>query len=304
MNEIVYDLAIIGSGPAGMTAAVYAARSGLKTIVIEKMGPGGQMMYTDIVENYPGFTNIKGHELSTSMFNQMMSNKVEYKSQEVVDIDENKNIHCMNGEIVSAKTIIIATGMVARKLEVSGEELLSGKGISYCAICDGNFFKDKSIAVIGGGNAAVEEALYLSNIVRTVHLIHRRNEFKASEFYVNKLKNTENIDIITPSSVVSFNGEHKLSSVTIDKEGKHFDLDVEGAFIYIGRIPMTHFLDKLDILDETGFVNVNSKMQTSVPGIYAVGDVTVKDRKQIATAVSDGVVAALEAYDFVHGHVD
>lgn len=290
------DVIIIGAGPAGLTAAIYASRAGLDTLILEKGAPGGKMFVTHQIENYPGYEHVSGRELSQTMHKHALKFGAKYEYGdvlEIIDLGETKKI-VTNMKEYETKKVIIATGTENRKLGAIGEDKLQGAGISYCAVCDGNFFKEKDVAVIGGGNSALEEALYLSAICKSVTIIHRRDEFRAEEYIVNKLKERENIKYIFNSTVESFNGEEKLKSITyIDKNTKlQNELNVEGAFIYVGLIPVTSPFNNLNIVSANGMIDVDERLESKVKGIYVAGDVREKTLRQIATAINDGAICA------------
>lgn len=290
------DLIIIGAGPAGLTSALYASRAGLDAMIIERGAPGGKMFVTHEIENYPGFETISGRTLSQTMHKHALKFGAKYEYgdvQAIIDNGDSKTV-ITNMNEYEAKKIIIATGTENRKLGAPGEEQFQGAGISYCAVCDGNFFKDRDVAVVGGGNSALEEALYLADICSSVTIIHRRREFRAEEYIVNKLKQKENIKFILDSNVKSFNGSEQLESVTtVDKiTGEETTTPVAGAFIYVGLIPITSPFANLGIVDEHGNIQVDERLESKIKGIFVAGDVRVKDLRQIATATSDGAICA------------
>lgn len=293
----MYDVTIVGAGPAGLTAAVYASRAGLKTLIIERGAPGGKVFVTHLVENYPGFESISGRELSQQMHKHALKFGAEYKYGDVSAISPIEGGHRIttNMEQIDTKTVILATGTENRKLAVEGEEAYTGRGVSYCAVCDGNFFKDQDVTVIGGGNSALEEALYLSDICKSVTIVHRRQEFRAEPFIVENVKKRENIKFELDAICKEIKGDDDaVNSIvienTITKEQK--ELSTSGVFIYVGLIAMTSNFEELNILDKGKNIIVDQDMRTQVPGIYAAGDVTPKHLRQIATAVNDGAIAA------------
>lgn len=291
-----YNTVIIGSGVAGMTAAIYLGRANVSTCIIEKEAPGGQITRTSIIDNYPGFEKIEGADLAISMYNQVNSFKVPYLFTEVLEIislDDKKIVKTKDKEI-SCKNIIIATGRSPRKLNVEGEEKLIGRGVSYCAICDGNLYKDKNVAVIGGGRAALEETFYLSKICNNITLIHRRDTFRAESNLVDTVKSKQNVNILTDRNVVEFiEKDNKLYSIKlINKNNELEEIKVDGCFEYIGQTPNTENFKNLDILDENGYIVVDNNSETKIKGIYAIGDCVKKDLYQIITACSDGAVVA------------
>lgn len=290
------DLIIIGAGPAGLTAAIYASRAGLDTVIIERGAPGGKMFVTHEIENYPGFENITGRELSQTMHKHALKFGAKYEYgdvKEIIDLGETKKV-ITNMNEYEAKKVIIATGTENRKLGAPGEEELQGAGISYCAVCDGNFFRDRDVAVVGGGNSALEEALYLADICTSVTIIHRRQQFRAEEYIVNKVKNKQNIKFILDANVKSFNGEGKLESVTTVNKNTNEETvtEVAGAFVYVGLIPITSPFNDLGIVDERGNIKVDERLESKIKGIFVAGDVREKDLRQIATATNDGAICA------------
>lgn len=303
--EKVYDVAIIGAGPAGLTAAIYAARASLSVVMIERGAPGGQMVNTFEIENYTGFEKISGPDLSMKMFEHAQAAGAEYAYGNVEKVtiaeDGTKLIDCGDHE-VQAKTIIIATGTKHRLLNVPGEQQLSGRGISWCAVCDGAFFKGKKVAVIGGGDSAVEEAIYLAGLVEKVTVIHRRDELRAQKVLQTRAFNDEKIEFVWDSVVESFEEENgKLGGVKVKnvKTGEISTVEAAGAFIYIGLDPITDMVKDLGITDEAGYINVDHSMATNLPGVFAAGDVTNKELRQVVTAVNDGAIAAQAAFKYI-----
>lgn len=289
----MYDLIIIGMGISGISAAVYAKRNNMKVLMIEKNAPGGLLNQINIVENYPGYDTIVGTELSYKLFEQINYNKIEYVIDEVINVENNDEVKKIitKKKIYEAKKVIIASGRIPRRLEVTNEDKFIKKGISNCALCDGNLYKNKDIAVIGGGNSALEEALYLSKIVNKISLIHRNSDFKADEKLIKGVKDTSNIDIIYNSNVTEFIGDDKLEGIVLNN-GKTINID--GVFEYVGYIPKNDFIKELDLVDSNGYITVNDKYQTKVDGIYAVGDCIKKDNYQLITGASDGAACAIE----------
>jgi len=304
MNNNIYDLIIIGAGPAGMTSAIYAARAGLNVLMLDRGAPGGQMLNTYEIENYTGFEKITGQELSMKMFNHTQSLGVKYSYGDVQGIKDEGKIKFVQTEdnTYQALAVIIATGTINRRLEVPGEDELAGRGVSWCAVCDGAFFRDRDVVVIGGGNSALEEALYLANFCRKVTIIHRRKEFRADLIAQERVNKHPKIDFELDAVVVRFNKvNNKLGSVTVKNvlTGEEKDLLCEGAFIYVGQDPVTSMFKDLIALDERGFIIVNEKLETNVQGIYAAGDVCSKELRQILTATSDGAIAAQNAIKYI-----
>ncbi len=298
----MYDVIIIGAGPAGLTSAVYTSRAGLKTLILEKGAPGGKVFLTHLIENYPGYESIGGRELSQQMHKHALKFGSEYAYgdvSEIIDGDVKKVVTNM-GEY-ETKSIILATGMENRKLGAPGEEEFGGRGVSYCAICDGNFFKEQDVVVIGGGNSALEEALYLADICNTVRIVHRRDEFRAEQYVVDNVRAKENIILDTDSVVTSINGVDKVEEVVIEnvKTNEQKTEKVTGVFIYVGLLPVTSPFTSLGILNDEGYITVDSNMQTNLKGIYAAGDVIPKHLRQITTAVNDGAIAAQSIVNYL-----
>ena len=295
----MYDIIIIGGGPAGLTSAIYAKEANKSVLVIEKNFPGGQLNNIFNVTNYPGFKSINGFDLANNMKLQAQDLGTEFITENVVDIDVYSNIKIIktNKGEYKAKNIIIATGAYARELGVKNEKDFYGKGLSYCATCDGTLYKNKTVAVIGGGNTSIDDCLYLSNLVKKIYLIHRRDEFKATEGALNIVfemsKQDNKIEILKNSVVTKILGDEKVKQIEIQNNVtlKKQVLDIDGIFVAIGRKPDTEiFKDKIE-LDEYGFIKTNEYMETSVGGVYAVGDVRNKHLRQIITACADGAIA-------------
>ena len=281
---------IIGAGPAGMNAALYLKRAGIDVVLIEKEVPGGEMLKTNKIENYLGFESIDGGELALKMSKQIKDLGIKIMKDKVLKVTKNdKFIVETKKEKLEADYVIVATGRTPRKLGLRGEDVLTGKGISYCAVCDGAFYRGKEVAVIGGGDAALTEALYLSDLCAKVYVVVRR-DLRASEVLQSRVKAKENIIVLKNVNVSKLDYDERLSSIILD-DGK--TLPVSGMFIAIGGTPQLNFLDGLDVMMKDGYIVTNDKMESSVKGLYAVGDVRYKDYYQIVTAVSDGAVAAL-----------
>jgi len=297
-----YDLIIIGAGPAGLTAALYAGRSRLNTLLIEKMAIGGRILMSETIENYPGFPGgISSHDLMQRMEAQVRELGVEIISEQVQDIDCTERTVNFSGASVKAQAIIIASGARPRKLNIPGEDKYTGRGVSYCATCDGPFFKEKKIVIVGGGNAVAEEAIYLSRIAAEVNIIHRRADLRASAILQERLQLNKKINFILNSIVTQIKGEQKVEAVKIKDllSGKESDFDCAGVFIYIGYEPETTFLKSKLQMDESGFIEANENMVTSAPGIFACGDCRKKGLYQVVNACGDGAVAADSAYKFI-----
>ncbi|MBQ1812982.1 MAG: FAD-dependent oxidoreductase [Bacilli bacterium] len=280
----MYDVIIIGAGPAGMTSALYLLRANKKVLLLEEKVYGGQIINSNLVENYPGIPNISGFNFATNLFNQIKELGVDYKNEKVIKIEGTKVITSNNS--YECKKIIIATGVVNKKLGIEDEYI--GKGVSYCATCDGNFYKNKIVAVIGGGNTALEDALYLSNICERVYLIHRRDTFKGEIRYLDEIKNKSNIEIITNSNVIKLNGVDKLEGIELDTGKK---IEIAGLFIAIGQVPNNDIFSNIIELED-GYIKSIDGVHTTNKDIYVAGDVRKKDLRQLTTAVSDGSIAA------------
>ncbi|MCK5762088.1 MAG: FAD-dependent oxidoreductase [Candidatus Izimaplasma sp.] len=300
-----YDVIIIGAGPGGMTAALYTQRANLKTLMLEKAAPGGKMMTTYEVENYTGLGKVTGFEISEKMFNHTQELGVEYKYgdvTEILDLGDYKEIHTSSGEIYKTKAVIIGTGTVPRGTNAPGETRLTGRGVSWCAICDGSFFKDLDIVVVGGGNSAIEEATYLSKIVKHITVLNILETLQADAKAVDEAKATNKMDFLLGYEILSFDGKDKMESVTIRhaKTKEEKVIEAQGAFVFIGQIPETGFIKNLRITNKWGYIEVDAKMQTRISGIYGIGDVLDKELRQIITAASDGSIAAVEASKYIN----
>ena len=300
----MYDTIIIGAGPAGMTAALYAARSNLKVALLERGIPGGQMNNTADIENYPGYANISGPELAEKMFEPLENLGVEHLFGLVEKIEDRGDFKeiITEDERFEAKTVIIASGANHRHLGVPGEEDYNSRGVSYCAVCDGAFFRDEDLLVVGGGDSAVEEAIFLTRFAKSVTIVHRRDELRAQKVLQDRAFANEKIRFVWDSVVESIHGdERKVTGVTFKnvKTGETSQADFGGIFIYVGLDPVSEFGADLGITDEAGWILTDHQMKTSVAGIYAVGDVRQKDLRQITTAVGDGAIASQEAYKYL-----
>lgn len=291
----MFDLIIVGLGAAGISAAIYAKRSNLKVLCLEKGMPGGIINYIDKIDNYPALPNISGADLSYKLYEHLMSLDIEYKLETVLNVSKEQDIFEIKTKEASykAKKVIIASGRKARKLGLPNEEKFLGRGISYCAVCDGAFFKNQTIAVVGSGRSAVQETLYLSNFAYKIYMLIRKDKLKVEQPLLEKLQAKKNVEIIYNATVTSLNGEEKLSSLTINKENKEENLEVSGLFIYIGYEPNIAYLSNFNIFDNEGYIKVNDKYETGISGLYAVGDNVKKDYYQIITAMYEGTVASL-----------
>lgn len=304
MSEKIYDVIIIGAGPAGMTAAVYTSRANLSTLMLERGVPGGQMANTEEVENYPGFDTILGPELSTKMFDHAKKFGAEYAYgdvKEIIDGEEYKTIKAGSKEF-KARSIIISSGAEYKKIGVPGEKELGGRGVSYCAVCDGAFFKEKELFVIGGGDSAVEEGVYLTRFASKVTIVHRREELRAQKILQDRAFANEKISFIWNHTLKQINEDGgKVGGVTLvsTANGEETELKADGVFIYIGMLPLTKPFEELGILNATGYIETNDLMQTRVPGIFAAGDVREKTLRQIVTATGDGSIAAQSVQHYV-----
>ncbi len=304
MEPKLYDTIIIGGGPGGYTAALYTARAGLSTLVMEKLSPGGQMATTDQVDNYPGFPEgINGFELAMKMQESAQRFGAETYYGEAVKLElasSPKHIVTDSGEF-RAKTVILSTGASPRELGVAGEQELRGKGVSYCATCDGMFYKDKTVAIVGGGNTAAADALYLSKICKKVYLIHRRDTLRASRVYLEPLKSRENIEFVWDSEVTALHHEEKLTGITVrnKKTGDEQSLSCDGLFVAIGNVPNSALFAGQVNLTESGYVDADETTRTNLPGVFAIGDVRSKPLRQIITAAADGAVASQFAEEYV-----
>lgn len=288
----MYDIIIVGGGPAGMTAAIYARRANKKVLVFEGKACGGQILNATEVDNYPGFESISGFDLSQNMYNQAVKLGAEFKFEMVKKITADKKVITDNGEY-QAKAIILATGAENRRLNIVEEADYIGRGISYCATCDGNFYKGKDVAVVGGGNTALEDALYLANLCNKVYLIHRRDQFRGEDKYVEQIKLNDNIELILNSQVVDLIGEDKLNQITVKNNDETTrTLDVSGLFIAVGQQPRNEMFADVVEIDEKGYIKAHDEVYTNVEGIYVAGDTRNKVLKQLTTAVSDGSLAA------------
>ncbi|AVM72019.1 thioredoxin-disulfide reductase [Streptococcus mutans] len=300
----MYDTIIIGSGPAGMTAALYAARSNLKVALIEQGAPGGQMNNTSDIENYPGYDLISGPELSMKMHEPLEKFGVENLYGIVTAVEDHGNFKKVltDDNSYETKTVIIATGAKHRPLAVAGEETYNSRGVSYCAVCDGAFFRGQDLLVVGGGDSAVEEALFLTRFANKVTIVHRRDELRAQKVLQERAFANDKVDFIWDSVVKEIKGNDlKVTNVDIEnvKTGQVNNYAFGGVFIYVGLDPVSSMVKELDITDEAGWIPTDDHMKTKATGVFAIGDVRQKDLRQITTAVGDGAVAAQEAYQYI-----
>lgn len=291
----MYDIIILGAGVAGLTSAIYALRQGKKVLVLEKNSFGGQIINAQDIENYPGSNHISGYELSLNIYNQAKELGMEYKQEEVLEIDSSNKSIRTNKESYTYKALIIAMGLEKRKLGLENEQDLIGSGVSYCATCDGAFFKHKNVAVVGGGNTALEDALFLSEYVNKVYLIHRRDTFRGDENTLSKIKTKENIELVLNSIPTKLIGKPLEQIEVEDKNNNKKLLDVNGLFIAVGQLPSTEILRNILELDEYGYIITDEKNKTSQKYIYAAGDIVKKEVRQLTTAAADGTIAAINA---------
>lgn len=287
----MYDVIIIGMGIGGITAGIYGKRAGLNVLMFEKSAPGGMLQKIDKIQNYPGFSEISGSDLALNLFNQVKKVGVPFKFEEVIDVEiteEYKKVITKNGTY-EAKNVIVATGRTPKYLGLDNEKDYLGRGLSTCASCDGNFYKGEDVAVVGSGNSALQESLYLANIVNKVYLLHRGVNFKGDDALVERVRNTKNIEIVDGVNIKKINEvEGKIESVTLDNEKT---INVKGVFIYIGYKPDTEMFKKLDITNINGDIIVSENFETEIDGLYAIGDCAKKDVYQLVTAASDGCIA-------------
>lgn len=304
---MMYDTMIIGAGPAGMTAALYAARSNLKVALLERGIYGGQMNNTAEIENYPGYARISGPELAEKMFEPLENLGVEHLFGQVEKIEDHGNYKKIITEdgAFETKTVILASGANHRHLGVPGEEEYNSRGVSYCAVCDGAFFRDEDLLVVGGGDSAVEEAIFLTRFAKSVTIVHRRDQLRAQKLLQERAFANEKISFIWDSVVKEIKGDdRRVTSVVFEnvKTGQSSESDFGGVFVYVGLDPVSDFVKDLGICDEAGWVVTDQHMKTAIDGIYAIGDVRQKDLRQITTAVGDGAVAGQEVYKYITEH--
>lgn len=294
----MYDIIIVGAGPAGLTSAIYTRRAMKSVLVLEALSYGGQIINTLSIENYPAMPGVSGFDFATNLYNQAKDLGADIKFEKVLEIKDGslKKVVTSKGSY-ECKCVIIATGCENRKLGLPLEEELTGRGISYCATCDGNFYKGKVVAVVGGGNTALEDALYLSDIASKVYLIHRREEFRGEESTLNLLKKKKTIEFLLNSNVTKLVGNEKLEKIIVNDDK---EIDVDGLFVAIGKIPENENFRKLINLDDNGYIDSSEDCHTNVSGIFVAGDARRKDLRQLVTATSDGAVAASEAIKYIN----
>jgi thioredoxin reductase (NADPH) len=303
----IYDLIIIGGGPGGLTAGIYAMRAALRTVLVEKAVPGGQVVMSDEVENWPGVEHINGSELAARFAEHARSYELDMRTEEVSAVEPGLDAHKVrlaNGQVLKSYAVILATGGQPRKLQVPGEDEFYGKGVSYCAVCDGFFFRDKSVVVVGGGDTAAEEALYLAKLARQVYVVHRRDAFRASMLLQERIRKECKIEVLWNRVVREIcAGDGGVNAVVLESttDGETEQLTADGAFIFIGFEPNNQLVPAGVKLNANGYVITDEKGETSIPGIFAVGDLREKYARQIVTAAADGATSALAAAHYVEG---
>lgn len=300
----MFDIIIIGAGPAGLTSAIYSKQASKNVLVLEKETYGGQILSADKIKNYPGFTEITGFEFSTNLYNQVKNLGVEIKYEEVIKIKNHDNFKevLTNKDSYKCKCIVIATGAKNRMLNLNNEKKFIGKGISYCPTCDGMFFKDKNVAILGGGNTAISSAIYLSDIANKVYFIYRQKNFKDDSLNLDEVKNKDNIKVILNSNVTELLGEDKLEKIKVKENdsNKELILDTDGLFIAIGHVPVSSICENLIDINDKGYIVSNEECVTNIDGIFVAGDVRTKNVRQLTTACSDGTIAAVNAIKYLN----
>ena len=294
--KLDYEVIVVGSGPAGITSAIYLKRANINVCIMEKSAPGGQLNKSSTIENYPGFEKITGPELAYNFYEQILKLDIPFINEEVIKIEDKTSYKIVetNKKTYTCKGIILALGRKPRSFDNKNVSLLEGKGVSYCSLCDGPLFKNQDVSIIGGGNSALEEALYLADICKSVTIINRRDVLRGDKILVDKVLKKDNINILYNSEVVEFNKKDDfLESLTIKTNDKLNNLDVKACFIFIGYVPATDFLSNLDILDEKGYIKTDKNLKTDIPFIYACGDTINKEVYQIVTATGEGAVSAI-----------
>lgn len=299
-----YDVIIIGAGPAGMTAALYASRANLSVLLLDRGIYGGQMNNTAAIENYPGFKSILGPDLAKDMYESATQFGAEYAYGSVESVEDQGDVKIVktDSDTFETKALVIGTGSEYRKLGVPGEDTYGGRGVSYCAVCDGAFFRNKHVVVIGGGDSAIEEGSYLTQLADKVTVIHRRDQLRAQQILQDRAFANEKMDFVWNSNVTEIIGDgKKVTGVKVNnnKTGENSEIAVDGVFIYVGINPITKPFMNLGITDENGWIETNDHMETKVPGIFAIGDVRKKDLRQVATAVGEGGTAGQQVYSYI-----
>lgn len=299
-NNKIYDSIIIGAGPAGLSAAIYLKRANIDVLVIEKGAYGGKVNYTAIIDNYLGAEKAFGPDLAFKFYNHAIENDVEIVSDDIINVTKKDQLFVIQSddEEYLAKTIIVASGTTDKKLDLVNANKFEHHGISYCAVCDGPLYKNKDVAVLGGGNSALEEALYLTNITSKVYLIHRRNEFRGDKKVIEQIENNPKIILKLSLNIEELIGDKSLEQIKLNNGEV---INVSALFPYIGQIPNTQFLSFKNLCNENGYIIVNNNMDTNIPGLFAAGDVTNQKLKQVVTATSDGAIAATSVIEYLRG---
>lgn len=299
-NNKIYDSIIIGAGPAGLSAAIYLKRANIDVLVIEKGAFGGKVNYTAVIDNYLGAEKAFGPDLAFKFYNHAIENDVEIVSDDIINVTKKDQLFVIqsNDEEYLAKTIIVASGTTDKKLDLANANKFEHHGISYCAVCDGPLYKNKDVAVLGGGNSALEEALYLTNVTSKVYLIHRRNEFRGDKKVIEQIENNPKIILKLSLTIEELIGDKSLEQIKLNNGEV---INVSALFPYIGQIPNTQFLSFTNLCNENGYIIVNNNMDTNVPGLFAAGDVTSQKLKQVVTATSDGAIAATSVIEYLRG---
>lgn len=299
-NNKIYDSIIIGAGPAGLSAAIYLKRANIDVLVIEKGAFGGKVNYTAVIDNYLGAEKAFGPDLAFKFYNHAIENDVEIVSDDIINVTKKNQLFVIqsNDEEYLAKTIIVASGTTDKKLDLANANKFEHHGISYCAVCDGPLYKNKDVAVLGGGNSALEEALYLTNVTSKVYLIHRRNEFRGDKKVIEQIENNPKIILKLSLTIEELIGDKSLEQIKLNNGEV---INVSALFPYIGQIPNTQFLSFTNLCNENGYIIVNNNMDTNVPGLFAAGDVTNQKLKQVVTATSDGAIAATSVIEYLRG---
>lgn len=303
MENTIFDLTVVGAGPAGMTAALYALRASKSVLLLDDQGYGGQITLSDCVENYPGVSNVNGYDLAEYMMDQLRAFNVTLKNARVLDLQKEDGLFCTvtARERFLSRAVILATGVTHRKLGVAGEADYIGRGVSFCAVCDGSFFRGLEVAVVGGGNTAVQDALYLAKICKKVYLIHRREGFRAEQGLLQRAKEEESIEILTDTVVREMQGDARLQSIVLEnvKTGEKQTLSVNGVFEAIGSVPQNQPFSAVVSLDGEGYFDAGEDCTTAQEGLFVAGDCRQKKIRQLTTATADGTVAALAAIDYL-----
>lgn len=301
----LYDIIIVGSGPAGMSAAVYGSRAGMKTLLIEFDAPGGKLVKTLEIQNWPGIIEVMGPTLAYDMYKHALTYGATFEAAEITTVEKNEEGHftlvATDGRMFKGKTVIIASGTQERKFDnIANNQKFDGRGISYCAICDGAFYRDKVVAVMGGGNSALDEALYLTKFAKKVFLVHRRDEFRGDQITVKKAQENEKIEFVLNAQLKEIlDNDGAFGGIVVEQNGKMRQLEIAGMFVYIGSTPRSQMVEQFGITDEQGNIITNEKMETRISGLYAAGDIRAKDLRQIVTATGDGAIAGQEASEYV-----